>query len=91
MKFVNIPNCMYNFIANYPKASGRPGSRARETAWKVEREKEKRMVLEENRLAEREYSRQHDHDGGDGDHDDGGGDHDGGDGDHDGGVVVDID
>ena len=42
MKFVNIPNCMYNFIANYPKASGRPGSRARETAWKVEREKEKR-------------------------------------------------
>ena len=75
---------MYNFIANYPKASCRPGSRARETAWKVEREKEKRMVLEENRLAEREYSRQHDHDGG-------GGNHDGGDGVHDGGVVVDID
>ena len=21
MKLVNIPNCMYNFIANYPKAS----------------------------------------------------------------------
>ena len=48
---------MYNFMANYPKAPCRPGSRARETSWKVEREKEKRMVLEENRLAEREYSR----------------------------------